>query len=244
MASIDRDSPIPYYFQLKQFLLAKIQTNEWKAGDLIASEHDLEKQYQVSRTTIRQALLELVSEGYLVRRQGRGTFVVQTKIPLDSTRRFDLEEYDPQTYGLMGWRVIDKQEVKAPQQVCDALKLSLGETVLRLRRLRLAGNGLDVLGYYATYVTPQIATYIDDEKLTVGQPLDYLHQYPLIGRTLMERIVAATLADKYDVEFLGVKRNTPILYLERKVMDDDGTPVEFMMARFRGDRFKFRLTDS
>jgi GntR family transcriptional regulator len=242
MVSIDRDSPIPYYFQLKQFLLAKIQTNEWKAGDLIASEHDLEKQYQVSRTTIRQALRELVSEGYLVRQQGRGTFIAHPKVIIDSTHRFDLEEYDPQTYGPMEWRVIDIQMVQAPQQVCDALRINQGDTVVRLRRLRLAGQ--DVLGYYIAYVTSQVAASIDEHNLTVGVPLTYLHNYPAIERTHMERIVAATLADKYDLKFLGVKRNAPILYLERIVLAEDDTPIEFMVARFRGDRFKFRLTDS
>jgi GntR family transcriptional regulator len=242
MASIDRDSPIPYYFQLKQILLARIQANEWKPGYMIGSEHELEKEYQVSRTTVRQALGELVSEGYLVRRRGRGTFVAQPNVVTDSTRRFDLEEYDPQTYGPMEWRVIDRQTVEAPPQVCDALKLNQGDTVVRLRRLRLAG--LAVLGYYFAYVPLHIATYIDDENLTSGLPLDYLHKYPSVGQVRMERIVASTLADKYDMEFLGVKRNAPILYLERIVMAEDGTAVEFMVARFRGDRFKFRLTDS
>lgn len=240
--SIDRESPIPYYFQLKQILLAKIQTNEWKAGDLIASEHDLEKQFQVSRTTIRQTLGELVSEGYLVRQRGRGTFVAQSKLAVDSTRRVDLEEYDPQTFGPMEWRVIDKQMVEAPQQVCDALKLNLGDAVMRLRRLRVAGQV--VLGYYVTYHPLDVATYIDDDQMSLGEPLKYLHKYPAIERARMERIVAATLADKADQKFLGVKRSAPILYLERTVMAEDGTPIEFMMGRYRGDRFKFRLTDS
>src|SRR5690242_11317894 len=191
MASIDRDSPIPYYFQLKQLLLARIQSNEWKPGYMIGSEHELEKEYQVSRTTIRQALGELVSEGYLIRRRGRGTFVAQPNVVTDSTRRFDLEEYDPQTYGPMEWRVIDRQTVEAPPQVSDALKLNQGDTVVRLRRLRLAG--LAVLGYYFAYIPHAVAAYIDEEHLTIGLPLNYLHKYPSINRVRMERIVASTL---------------------------------------------------
>ena len=113
---------------------------------------------------------------------------------------------------------------------------------MRLRRLRLAGQ--DVLGYYIAYVPLQVAKYIDDQNATNGEPLNYLHKYPSIERVRMERIVAATLGDRYDLEFLGVKRNAPILYLERRVVAEDSTPIEFMVARFRGDRFKFRLTDS
>jgi GntR family transcriptional regulator len=242
MALIDRDSPIPYYFQLKRLLLAKIRNHEWKAGALIPSEHELEQQYQVSRTTIRQTLGELVNEGYLVRRRGRGTFIAQPTVLIDSTRRFDLKEYNPHEDGPMEWRMIDMQSVEAPPQVREALMLHSGDQVMRLRRLRTAGQA--VLGYHIAYIPPQVATYIDEQNLTMGEPLTYLRNHPLMERALMERIVAATLADKFDLEFLDIKRNAPILYLERTVKAEEGTPLEFMIARFRGDRFKFRLTDS
>lgn len=242
MAFIDRNSPLPYYFQLKLILLEKIRTNEWSPGALIPSEHDLEQQYELSRTTIRQTLGVLVNEGYLIRKQGRGTFVAKQDVIQDNTPPIDLEEYNPKRDGPMEWRVIDMQRVKAPTQVRKALTMKRGEPVVRLRRLRLSGS--DVLGYYITYIPPAVAVYIDEENLAVGEPLFYLRKHPLIKRIRMERIVAATGAEPHDLEFLDVKLDSPVLYLERRVIAEEGTPLEYMVGRFRGDRYKYRMTDT
>jgi GntR family transcriptional regulator len=117
-----------------------------------------------------------------------------------------------------------------------------GDPVVRLRRLRLSGS--DVLGYYITYIPPDVAVYIDEDNLAVGEPLFYLRKHPMIKGVRMERMVAAIGAEKHDLEFLDVKLDSPVLYLERLVISEAGTPLEYMVGRFRGDRYKYRLTDS
>ena len=81
---IDRSSPLPLYYQLKQILLEKIESGLWSPGDLIPSEHELQETYGVSRTTVRQTLSDLVHEGVLVRHRGRGTL---SRNPSSSTIR-------------------------------------------------------------------------------------------------------------------------------------------------------------
>ena len=77
---IDKNSPIPVYYQLKNDLIKKIASGVWKAGECIASERELCEIYEVSRMTIRQAIGELVQEGILVRKKGKGTFVCEQKV--------------------------------------------------------------------------------------------------------------------------------------------------------------------
>jgi ABC-type glycerol-3-phosphate transport system substrate-binding protein len=72
---IDRRVPIPAYYQLKQLLKEQIQQGQLKPGDQVPTEAELCERYQLSRTPVRQALLELTAEGLLVRTPGRGTFV-------------------------------------------------------------------------------------------------------------------------------------------------------------------------
>src|SRR5512146_63413 len=72
--SVDRKSPIPLYYQLYRLLLDKIEDGEWKPGDLVSSEKELSEQHGLSRITIRQTLQRLVTDGYLYRERGRGTF--------------------------------------------------------------------------------------------------------------------------------------------------------------------------
>ena len=75
MASIDRDSPIPIYHQLKTLIRERIENGAWRPGNRIPTEQELCQRYTISRSPVRQALNELASEGMLIRRPGLGTFV-------------------------------------------------------------------------------------------------------------------------------------------------------------------------
>ena len=70
---------VPLYFQLEQILKSQIMTGELLSGDQIPTEKELAEKYNVSSITVRQAILNLVSEGLLNRKQGRGTFVTDTQ---------------------------------------------------------------------------------------------------------------------------------------------------------------------
>jgi GntR family transcriptional regulator len=67
-------------------------------------------------------------------------------------------------------------------------------------------------------------------------------RHPLLAAPRVERTLEASLAEKHDLDYMDIKRGSPILQLERLVKGEDGTPLEFLLARFRGDRFKYRLT--
>ena len=76
---IDKNIPLPLYYQLKQIIINLIDDGVYKEDETIPTEHELIEKYQLSRTTVRQALNELVTEGYLYKRKGVGTFVSSTK---------------------------------------------------------------------------------------------------------------------------------------------------------------------
>lgn len=75
MSAIDRDVPIPAYYQLRQLIKEQIRQGILQPGDRIPTEAELCERYNLSRTPVRQALQQLVFEGLLVRTPGRGTFV-------------------------------------------------------------------------------------------------------------------------------------------------------------------------
>lgn len=241
MQTVDRQSPLPLYFQLKQILLEKIQSGEWPPGSLIPGEHTLEDQYQISRTVVRQTLSELVVEGYLVRQRGRGTFIAQPKVAYDPSRRLDLNEYMEQQGVKLNWALIDREMMEAPQQVQEALQLAEREPVLRLRRMRLAGK--EAIGYHTAYVPRSVLGYIDENQLCAGESLSYLMGHPAVSQARVERTLEASLAEKLDLEYMTIKKHSPILHMERLVISQESEPLEFLVARFRGDRFKFRVTN-
>ncbi|MEJ2557294.1 MAG: winged helix-turn-helix domain-containing protein, partial [Anaerolineae bacterium] len=71
MADIDRSLPIPLYYQLKTLIKKQIELGELRPGDKVPTEAELCERYDISRTPVREALLDLVREGLLVRRAGR-----------------------------------------------------------------------------------------------------------------------------------------------------------------------------
>ena len=79
LGSVNKDLPIPLYHQLKDSLLRAIEAGNWKEDQQLPNETRLAEHYGVSKITVRQALQELASMGYIRREQGRGTFVAQTR---------------------------------------------------------------------------------------------------------------------------------------------------------------------
>jgi GntR family transcriptional regulator len=240
LAIIDRNSPIPLYYQLKNILLSKIHGNDWKAGELIPSEHELEAQYAVSRTTIRQTLNELVIEGYLVRQRGRGTFIAQPKVAYDPAKRLETNEYYHQHGMEFGWKLLGHEWITPPSSIAEALGISEKTDVYRLRRLRLNGN--EIIGSHIAYVPRKTTPYINDVMFCEGESLSYLATHPMIKEASVERTLEATIADKTDMEWLKVGKNSPILQMHRLLRAKDNSVIEYLSARFVGDRFKYRFT--
>lgn len=73
--TMDRESFVPLYLQIKSWLLTKIEAGQLSQGDVIPSETQFSSTLRVSRGTVRQALYELRLEGYLIRKKGLGTFI-------------------------------------------------------------------------------------------------------------------------------------------------------------------------
>ncbi|MDW8325283.1 MAG: GntR family transcriptional regulator [Anaerolineales bacterium] len=236
---LDRNSPVPLHYQLRQMLLAKIESGEWKPGDLIPSEPELQELYGLSRTTIRQALSELVFEGRLTRHRGKGTFVAAGKFThspnrLGLTHRLEEQGIRP------GWRVLDERQVVAPAAVREALRINGRPLVTRIRRLRLADE--EPIGIHTVYLPEAIAAQINRAALQEGESLRYLSHLPQMQGSRAHRTIEAVAATKADAKLLNVKPGSPILQIERVVVAADGTPLEYLQARYRGDRFKYQIT--
>src|SRR5215216_1198420 len=136
-ARIDRRSPVPFYFQLKQLIRDEIAGGGWRPGERIPSEHALCDYFSVSRTTVRQALAELESEGLLHKEKGRGTFVAEPRSSswfLQSSHGF----HDEATRAgrTVTSRVLRRELEALPRWASTALGLPAGSAGLTLERVR------------------------------------------------------------------------------------------------------------
>jgi len=135
---IDKKSPIPVYYQLKNIILKKIKAGEFTAGGLIPSERDLGESLNISRMTVRQALNQLVSEGVLYREEGKGTFVSKEKIVQRNIMSFSDTVHNkglvPSTVVLHFEKISDRLDIK------NLLDLREDDYLYNIKRLRLANE--------------------------------------------------------------------------------------------------------
>ena len=132
--------------------------------------------------------------------------------------------------------------VKASEEVCQQLTLEPGAQVYRLRRLRLANN--EPIGYLVAYVPAAFAAGINPEALEEGESLRYLSTLPQMHHSRMERSLEALAAGKEEAKLLGLKVGAPVMLIQRRVLSEEGTPIEFLHALYRGDRLKYQFTTS
>ncbi len=237
---IDRQSPIPMYFQLKQILLEKIEGQEWLPGALIPSEQEFQDMYGLSRTTVRQTLSELVYEGVLVRQRGRGTYVSRPKLTHGPTKRLNLTEMIRQQGLEPGWRILERRWVQPNRHIQEVMHLNPETRVYRIVRLRLVND--EVIGYHAIYLTERYVAYIDAPALERGESTAYIEKAPEMQSSMAQRSIEAVAADDVRARALGIEEGSPLLQIERVISATDGTVIEFLQAAYRGDRFKYQIS--
>jgi len=239
MTTIERNSPIPLYYQLKQLLAERITKGEWEPGDMLPTEEQLQEQYGLSRTTVRQALRELELEGLISRHRGRGTFVSRPKISHSPDPHFNLTAYLTGEGMRPGWQIISAGWIPATGEVAERLSCKAGQRVYQLRRLRLAND--EPIGYHIAHVIPSLGETIDESRLDQGGSLDYLRATGQLDQSYANRTIEAILASDEVARHLDINKGSPILRIRRRVFNSAGVPVEDMRAMYRCDSFQYRV---
>jgi GntR family transcriptional regulator len=140
---IRKDIPLALYYQLKEELKRKILSNEWEEGRKLPSENEICAIFGVSRITVRKAFEELEDENYIIKRQGRGTFVQSRTIGQKLHKFYTFREELCKLGIKETTKLVTFQAIIPGSAVRDALKLDVDEKVFRIKRIRY----MDALAY-------------------------------------------------------------------------------------------------
>lgn len=237
---INFESHIPYYIQLMDILKAQIEEKKWLPGEQIPGEQDLCTLYNVSRTVVRQALLELELDGIITRRKGKGTFIAEPKIIEGLVQNLTGFYQDMIEKGLKPvTRVLHQFVVPASEKVAAYLKIPPGTEVIDIQRLRFIND--EPIQLVTTYIPYHIFPPLADEDLTDCSLYAFLEKEGGIFIARGRRFIEAVLANETEAALLGVERGAPLLMLDSVSFDERGQPIEYYHAVHRGDRTRFEV---
>lgn len=237
---IDKSIPVPLYYQLKHGMKRLIDENIWKPGDQIPTENELTEVLGISRPTVRQALKELINEGYLIRRKPLGTFVHEVHRDGYFFERLTSYENEMHLLGMTPSTVVLRQQVITPDDtVRQMLQLDEQETVLALRRLRYADGETRVV--VDTYLPHRLFPGLEHTDLanhSLYETLEQVYHTPVQSVT---RTIQAVLSEQQESDLLGIPLGSALCRTTTIAYSTADTPIEYSIAHYRGDNNTFRL---
>ncbi|MBO0754666.1 MAG: GntR family transcriptional regulator [Bradyrhizobiaceae bacterium] len=225
----------PLYRQVRDVLVKRIVDGVWRPGETLPSETDIASHLRVSQGTVRKALNELAEENFVVRRQGKGTFVARH----DEARiLFQFFKLTPDN-GMSEFpdsRILSVAVESADAGAAEALALRTGNRVVRIERLRSLAGRICILERIAL---PR-ALFPDIEKRDLPNNLYELYR-SVFGVTVVraqEKLKAVTAA-KRDAKVLGLFAGVPLLSIDRRAFAADGRPVEQRLSLCHTDALHY-----
>ncbi|MFB5189023.1 GntR family transcriptional regulator [Alicyclobacillus fastidiosus] len=232
---------VPLYQHLKNKILKDIQDGKWHIGDKIPSESELAEEMGVSRITVRQAIRDLVSLGYLIRRQGKGTYLVGREQAFAASKLHGFAE-ELRSHGhaveieLKGIHV-----TTCPMIVAEFLGVKPSSDVIQIRRLAKV-EGTPIFRE-TSYLVPPPQLNLDtalELRDVYNHVYGFFEQYG-VKISFGRQEIYATRAVYEDIQELSIKSDEPILMIRRVTSDETGTPVEFSEVRYASSRYHFEV---
>ena len=234
--TIDRFNQEKLYIQLTRIFLEEIKSGKWQLNQRIPSEEELCKKYGVSKITVRQAVNNLVSDGYLMKLQGKGTFVVSILPVVGLSMKTQLTEE------MFGEEVKVEKEVlfkgiKEPSPDIRSYLKTTDKIYHFLCRRTVNGN--------PAYLDESFIPYV---MLPEIEQLDIIHNslYLVLQEKAIKKIfrVVQTIevqqVQGYPAHYLDLHEGVPVLAVHRLLLSSDNTPVGYTRFLGRSDRYKFQ----
>jgi GntR family transcriptional regulator len=242
MSDITNTEGIPLYIKIRESLRERILSGELERGQRLPAEDELAAQFGVSRMTVRQGISDLINDGLMYRRHGVGTFVSFPHIERDHSRLTNFFD-NSNLQGIKAEaKILNVIVIPAKPRIAKALMISSQEPVINIETLRKADDVPITLhdAYIPQYLFPDL-TGGEAEHLDVQNLWTKFEQYGYPVNRAVQKL-EAQLANQELAEILKIQPGAPILYKERTVYADDGTPVEFTYCYNRGDMYSLTVT--
>lgn len=235
---LDEKAPVTLYYQLKNIIIDKINSNEWPVNTKIPTERQLCEMYNVSRITVRQSIEKIERDGYLYRKQGKGTFVTLPKLEQRLSNFYSFSEEIKKMGYIPGSKILLFTTTKANDTIADNLSIDKGTLVYMIKRLRLASN--EPFAVEISYIPYYRFKDLQENDISSNGLYNTLKQKYKVNPDEATETFEAVLINSEESGFLQIKKNSPGLLLERLTYAG-GKTVEYCKSVIRGDRYKYKV---
>jgi GntR family transcriptional regulator len=238
MKLIPGSSRTPLYHQLVDALKAKIQDDSLKSGDKLPSEHELMKEFGISRITVRKAVSELIADGLVYSLHGKGTFISKKRIQHTLGRMLGFIE-ELELDGIRTEVDVVKSGFEAPtHHLIEVLGIEPTDQIFMLERL-ISANGEPLFIEYAWF-PKTFSRFIATADLRKAV---LYHVFELAGLRLMHALqeIRAGRAAAAESNLLKVKKYSPVLLIDRITFAGADLPISFSKAVYRADRYSYKV---
>jgi GntR family transcriptional regulator len=235
-------SSVPAYTRLAEQLKHRIAHGEFKPGERIPAEQEIIAESGLSRVTVRAAMSVLARDGWVVRKQGIGTFAGH---PID--QELSSLRTTPEVLQMLGMipdvKVLSFQKTLPSQEVSRALRLREGERAILMKRLyRSGGTPVALVYVYLPLALEEHAEVLRDERAPTETTYTILESKLGVEIKEAHHVVRARHASREVARALRVKEGDPVLVVDRLTLASDGQPLEFDVCHYNAERYTFSVS--
>lgn len=237
---ISMESKLPLHYQLMMIIKRNISSHNLNPGDQLPTEDELCKAYDVSRSTVRNALASLEEDGLINRVRGKGTFISKTKMKRKMEQVYSFT-HQMQAMGLNPTsQIVEFETIPSSDDFVKLFDLEPGERVYRIVRLRKANEEPMLLE--TSYMPVRIYPGLTEEKLHNTSLYDLLRDDAKVVPFKAEETYESVIFKDNIANMLECPIGSSGFYIERVTQMDSGETYELTQAFMRGDKSKLMVT--
>ena len=233
------DTGTPLHLQVKAAISKALTDGTWKPGGKLPTEGELSRTFNVSEGTVRQAVIALVKEGRLTRRSGKGTFARRPNFDQSFARFFRFRGGAPITGSDYAVELIKMGVETVKLAVGEKLGLGKSDKVIAIHRAIKQGD--TVVVHYISYLSELKFGSLKRQDLDNAALYDVLEAKHGVHIVRAVETLQARAPRSQDVTILGIKREEPIIAIERLAYTYGDQVVEVRRAAGRSDKFKYEI---
>lgn len=237
---IKKDSVIPLYHQLKEIIKRMIEIDEMEPGEMIPSERELCKKYNLSRMTVNKAISGLVDDGLVYREQGKGTFVSK---PKEFNQKLHLKGFseDIKKKGLKSeTKILDFRVEKLTKEMRKTIIMPEEvKKVIVIKRLRIIEE--EPFAIETAWLPFKFCSKITREKLEGNSLYEILkREYNYIPEYAKQSIKPIKI-NTGQSKLLEIEEGELALLFNRTTYLENGEQIEYTETINKTDKYKYEV---